>query len=211
MKALKFIVFGIVLFFAGAAHSQVSVRFNIGVRPQWAPVGYEDSRYYYLPDVESYYDVDNSMFIYYEGDSWVHRSYLPHRYRNYDLYNGYKVGMGNYRGDTPYYNHREYRTRYANGRNRSYQRTIGERPGRDYYRDRNDRERNQVNRGRYNQIEGNDRHGDASYDRRGYERNQRNEHGRGNGDDNRDRSRNYDQGDNHRDNGNDNKKKEHDN
>jgi len=194
MKALKLVVFGIALFFAVAAHSQVSVHFNVGVRPQWAPVGYEDSRYYYLPDVESYYDVDNSMFIYYEGNSWVHRSYLPNRYRNYDLYHGYKVGMGNYRGDTPYYNHREYRTRYANGRNRSIQRTIGERPGREYYRDRNDHERNQVNRGRYNRIEGNDRRGDAGYDRRGNDRNQKMERGRGNGNDNRNKGRNNDKG-----------------
>ncbi len=182
MKALKLVALGIVLFFAGAASAQVSVRFNVGLQPQWAPAGYEDSRYYYLPDVESYYDVENSMFIYYEGNSWVHRSYLPNRYRNYDLYNGYKVGMGDYRGNTPYYNHREYRERYANGRNRFAQRTIGQRPGREYYRESNDRERNQVNRGRYNRISGNDRRGDASYDRRGYERNDRS---RGNRNDNR--------------------------
>ena len=186
MKALKLVALVIVLFFAGSASAQVSVRFNVGLQPQWAPVGYEDSRYYYLPDVESYYDVENSMFIYYERDSWVHRSYLPNRYRNYDLYNGYKVGMGNYRGNTPYYNHREYRDRYSNGRNRYVQRTIGERPGREYYRDRNDRERNQVNRGRYNRISGNDRRGDASYDRRGYERNDR---GRGNRNDSRNNDR----------------------
>jgi len=180
MKALKLVALGIILFFAGAAQAQVSVRFNIGSQPQWAPAGYEDSRYYYLPDVEAYYDVDNSMFIYYEGNSWIHRSYLPSRYRNYDLYGGYKVGMGKYRGNTPYYNHREYRSRYAHGRNRSVQRTIGQRPGRAYYRDRNDRERNQVNRGRYNRINGNDRRGDASYDRHGSERNQRYDNGRGN-------------------------------
>jgi len=190
MKVLKLVVLGIILFFAGSASAQVSVRFNVGLQPQWAPVGYEDSRYYYLPDVESYYDVENSMFIYYEGNSWVHRSYLPNRYRNYDLYNGYKVGMGNYRGNTPYYNHREYRNRYSNGRNRSVQRTIGQRPGREYYRGSNDRERNQVNRGRYNRISGNDRRGDASYDRRGTERNQRSVRSRINGNDNRNSGRN---------------------
>jgi len=189
MKALKLVTLGIVLFFAGSVSAQVSVRFNVGVQPQWAPVGYEDSRYYYLPDVESYYDVENSMFIYYEGNSWVHRSYLPNRYRNYDLYNGYKVGMGNYRGNTPYYNHREYRDRYSNGRNRSAQRTIGQRPGRENIRGRNDRESNQVNRGRYNRIGGNDRRGDASYDRRGAERNQRSVKSRSNGNDNRNSGR----------------------
>ena len=201
MKALKLVALGIVLFFAGAASAQVSVRFNVGLQPQWAPAGYEDSRYYYLPDVESYYDVENSMFIYYEGNSWVHRSYLPNRYRNYDLYNGYKVGMGDYRGNTPYYNHREYRERYSNGRNRSVQRTIGQRPGREYYRDRNDRERNQVNRGRYNRISGNDRRGDASYDRRGYERNDRSR-GNENDDRNNDRGTRSERERSHRENSN---------
>ena len=196
MKALKLVALGIVLICAGVAQAQVSVRFNLGVQPQWAPVGYEDTRYYYLPDVEAYYDVENSMFIYYEGSSWIHRSYLPSRYRNYDLYHGYKVGMRDYRGNTPYYNHREYRTRYAHGRNRTVQRTIGNRPGRDYYRGGTDRERNQVNRGRYNRINGNDGHGDRSYDRRGSERKQSMERGRSSRGDNRqkDRGRGNDKG-----------------
>jgi len=184
MKALKLVALGIVLFCAGAAQAQVSVRFNIGVQPQWAPVGYENTRYYYLPDVESYYDVENSMFIYYEGNSWIHRSYLPSRYRNYDLYNGYKVGMRNYHGNTPYYNHREYRVRYAHGRNRTVQRTIGHRPGRDNYHGI-DRERNQVNRGRYYRINGNDRRGDGGYDRHGSIRKQGIKRGPGSRIDNR--------------------------
>ncbi len=211
MKALKLVALGIVLFLAGAVQAQVSVRFNIGLQPQWAPVGYENTRYYYLPDVESYYDVENSMFIYYERNSWVHRSYLPGRYRNYDLYGGYKVGMRDYRGNMPYYKHREYRDRYAHGRNRTIQRTIGYRPGREYYSDRNDREKNQVNRGRYNRIDGNDRSGDNRYDRSGYERNQRFERDRDNGRDNRNNDRNNGKGDNRHDNGNKYKKKDRDN
>ena len=197
MKTLKLIALGIVLLFAGATQAQVSVRFNIGSQPAWAPLGYEDSRFYYLPDVEGYYDVRNSMFIYYEGNSWIHRSYLPNRYRNYDLYKGYKVEMRGYRGNTPYYNHREYREKYANGRNRFVQRTIGERPGKAYYRDKSDRERNQANRGRYNRIKGNDKAGDARYDKRGYERNQKNDKGRSN---------ENNKGNNRRDKGNNNRK-----
>jgi len=175
MKTLKLVALGMVLFFAGAAQAQVSVRFNIGSQPAWAPVGYEDSRFYYLPDVEAYYDVSNSMFIYYEGNSWIHRSYLPNRYRNYDLYSGYKVEMRGYRGNTPYNNHSEYRAKYANGKNRFVQRTIGKRPGSDY--DKSDRESNQANRGRYNQIKGNDKAGDASYDKRGNAKNQKKDNG----------------------------------
>ena len=39
MKTLKLVVLGMVLFFAGAANAQISVRLNLGVQPQWAPVG----------------------------------------------------------------------------------------------------------------------------------------------------------------------------
>ena len=174
MKTFKLVVLVMVLFFAGAVQAQISLRFNVGSLPEWAPSGYSGVRYYYLPDVEAYYDVQSSNFIYYEGRSWVRRSYLPYRYRNYDLYNGYKVVMNNYHGNTPYYNHREYRTKYARGQyNREPQRTIGERPGYGNSRDRNYRESNQVNRGRGQTINRNDRRGDDSYDKRGYERNKK--------------------------------------
>src|SRR5665648_937912 len=114
MKALKLVALGIVLVFASSAQAQISVHLNIGSPPAWGPSGYSDVQYYYLPDVEAYYDVNSSMFIYYEGSSWVHRSYLPSRYRNYDLYGGYKVVMNDYHGKTPYYNHREYKKKIKN-------------------------------------------------------------------------------------------------
>lgn len=179
MKTLKLVVLGMVLFFAGAAQAQVSVRFNIGSQPDWAPAGYSDVQYYYLPDVEAYYDVNSSMFIYYEGRSWVRRSYLPSRYRNYDLYNGYKVVMNGYHGNTPYYNHREYRTKYARGYRGQPQRTIGNRPGNGNFRDKNYRESNQANRGRGGIINTNDRRGDNNYDRHGNQVKQKNDRGNG--------------------------------
>ena len=188
MKALKLVALGIVLFFASAAQAQISVRLNLGNPPAWGPSGYSDVQYYYLPDVEAYYDVNSSMFIYYEGRSWVRRSYLPSRYRNYDLYGGYKVVMNGYHGNTPYYNHREYRTRYARGYRGQVQRTIGERPGRGN-NVREYRNNNPVNRGRGGVINRNDRHGDRSFDRRGNE-NRNDKHGndkndRGHGNDKR--------------------------
>jgi hypothetical protein len=162
MKALKLIIIGIVLLFAGTAQAQVSVRLNLGLAPAWGPVGYDDARYYYLPDVESYYDVQTSMFIYNLGGVWVHRRYLPSRYRDYDLYGGYKVVMRGYRGNTPYYHFNDYRTRYARGYHGASQRTIGERPGRGYDRSRemfNGRSNDRMNQGNYRNVRrGNDRY-----------------------------------------------------
>ena len=94
----------------------------------WGPVGYTGARYYYLPDVESYYDVQSSMFIYYSGGAWIHRAYLPERYRGYDLYGGYKVVMKDYRGNAPYTHFNEYKKKYTRGYHGETQRTIGVRP-----------------------------------------------------------------------------------
>jgi hypothetical protein len=130
MKTLRSIIAGAALLLSGASGAQVSVNVNIGSPPLWGPVGYTDVRYYYLPDVEAYYDVQTSMFIYYGGGVWIHRTYLPAQYADYDLYYGYKVVMVDYYGPTPYYNFREYRTRYQKGYRGREQRTIGVSPGR---------------------------------------------------------------------------------
>ncbi|MDP3431769.1 MAG: hypothetical protein Q8T04_02225 [Bacteroidota bacterium] len=128
MKALKFIIIGILLFFATSGQAQISVNVNLGAPPMWGPAGYTDVQYYYLPDVEAYYDVPSSQFIYFSGGTWVHRTYLPSRYRNYDLYNGYKVVMTDYRGNTPYTYFKEHKVKYAKGYKGQAQKNIGQKP-----------------------------------------------------------------------------------
>ena len=170
MKIVKLFILAVVLFIAGTTQAQLSVRFNIGTPPQWAPMGYEEARYYYLPDVEAYYDVQSSMFIYQDGRNWIHRSYLPNRYRDYDLYGGYKVVMKDYRGNKPYERFNEQRRQYARGANRVAQRSIGDRPERGHFSKKDYRESNQANRGRGGEKNKNDKHG-----------NDKNNNGRGNG------------------------------
>ena len=137
MKTLKLFVVGLLLFFAVSTQAQISVQVNLGTPPQWGPSGYTNVQYYYLPDVEAYYDVPSSMFIYYNGVTWIHRRSLPTRYRNYDLYNGYKVVMTDYRGNTPYTYFKEHKVKYAKGYRGQEQHNIGQRPDRGYPNDRN--------------------------------------------------------------------------
>lgn len=129
MKASKLISLATLLFIAVGVEAQVSVSVNIGSPPMWGPVGYTEVRYYYLPAVECYYDVHSSMFIYYSGGVWVRRAYLPTRYRNYDLYNGYKVVMTDYRGETPYVYFKDHKKKYSRNYRSGPQKTIGDRPG----------------------------------------------------------------------------------
>jgi hypothetical protein len=131
MKALKLFIFGSLIFLAGTIQAQVSVNVNLGSPPPWGPYGYNEVRYYYLPDVESYYDVQNSMFIYRNGNEWVHSKYLPRQYRSYDLYGGYKVVMTDYHGNTPYTYFSDHKIKYSKGYHGQPQKTVGEKPGKE--------------------------------------------------------------------------------
>ena len=130
MKTLKLISITLLLILSYSVKAQVSLSLNIGSPPLWGPVGYTEARFYYLPDVEAYYDVSSAMFIYYGDGRWIRRESLPSRYRNYDLYDGYKVVMTDYRGEAPYENFREHKMKYKRGYRGESQRTIGERPDR---------------------------------------------------------------------------------
>jgi len=73
------------------ASAQISLSINIGSQPDWGPVGYDHADYYYLPDVDSYYDVNAHQYVYLNNNVWVHGATLPPRYGNYDVYHSYKV------------------------------------------------------------------------------------------------------------------------
>lgn len=92
------------------AQLSISLGVNIGSQPDWGPVGYEHVDYYYMPDIDAYYYVPSHVFIYRNGGAWVRTAYLPPRYRDYDLYHGYKVVIN---GREPWRRDDFYRDRYA--------------------------------------------------------------------------------------------------
>jgi hypothetical protein len=61
--------------------------------PAWAPPYYPGVRYYYLPDIEVYYDLSNQDFVYLDDGQWIFSNTLPSMYSNYDLYNCYAVAL----------------------------------------------------------------------------------------------------------------------
>ncbi|MDB4925914.1 hypothetical protein [Mucilaginibacter sp.] len=119
MKKLIFITVLLLSSFSPKfADAQISIRVNIGSQPDWGPVGYDYADYYYIPDIDTYYSVPAHQYIYYQNNSWVRTTYLPARYRNYDLYRGYKVVIND---RDPWLRNNSYRTRYANYRGRTGQ------------------------------------------------------------------------------------------
>jgi len=102
MRTLKMIMAGLAIVFASTMQAQISLHINVGTPPVWGPDVESNVRYYYLPDVNAYYDINTSMFIYVNDGRWTHRRHLPTEFRNYDLYRGRKVVVQNYRGNSPY-------------------------------------------------------------------------------------------------------------
>ena len=90
------------------AQFRVNVNLNIG-RPSWGLPATYPGDYYYLPEIDTYYDIPRSEFVYFDGRGWVYASELPYQYRDYDLYNGYKVVINEPR---PFLHCDVYRQRY---------------------------------------------------------------------------------------------------
>lgn len=71
--------------------SPTHIAVNIEKQPAWGPVGYDCAAFYYMPELNVYYDVNSSMFYYPSGGSWIPGQYLPYSYGGYNLYRTYKV------------------------------------------------------------------------------------------------------------------------
>lgn len=91
----------------------VVVEESVYQEPAPAPV-YDDNDddYYYLPDVDAYYDVTAGCYYYNNGYDWISAAYLPGAYRNYDWRSARRFEVREHR---PFMRADVYRTRY-NGR-----------------------------------------------------------------------------------------------
>lgn len=116
MKTLKLFVFG--LLFITASQAQVSVNVNLGTPPVWAPAERVETQYYYLPEIDSYYDVPAERFIYIKNGTWVRSERLPARYSNYNLRGGKVIYLTDYRGNAPYSYHKKHKVKYVTTRYR---------------------------------------------------------------------------------------------
>ncbi len=121
--------------------AQIGIRlsFNVDRQPVWGPTGYDHVEFYYLPDIEAYYNVPQQKFYYNEGGRWISRSRLPARYHDYDLYNSYKVVVNE---RAPYRNHNMYRDQYNSYKGRHDQQLIRDSRDSKYYVIKNHPEHN---------------------------------------------------------------------
>lgn len=115
MKKILFaVLFGVASFSSINSQAQVNVNINLAAQPQWGPAGYDHVEYYYLPDMDVYYYVPSSQYVYNNNGKWKWSKDLPSRYNNYDLYNSYKVVMNQ---KQPYLSHNTHVKQYSKYKN----------------------------------------------------------------------------------------------
>jgi hypothetical protein len=121
---------------SNTANAQIGIRlgFHFGARPVYVPAAhiaveapvYQDNvvvqdndgdDYYYLPDVDAYYNVDEQSYYYNDGDNWVSAAYLP-GHRDYDWRYARRFEV---RASRPYLNDRFYSSRYGGYNRGSYE------------------------------------------------------------------------------------------
>ena len=122
MKKLK-ILLGAMLFAAmGTLHAQVEVRTTTTTLPDWGVAGADNARYYYLPDMESFYDVRSGEFVYMNNGAWVRAKEVPATYANVDLWDTYKVVLTD--DKEPFADVDKMKIKYAKGYKGEPQKTV---------------------------------------------------------------------------------------
>lgn len=118
MKILKFFALGLLLTASIPNFAQVSVNVNIG-RPAWGPV-VTTEEYYFLPDVNAYYDIPHGQFIYLNNGTWIRAKALPSRYRSYNLNSGRVIVINDYHGRSPYVKYKVHKVKYKGNNGNHY-------------------------------------------------------------------------------------------
>lgn len=110
--------------------AQLNVNINIGQQPLWGPVGHDYAQFYYIPQMNVYYDVINALFYFQQGRRWINARVLPPRFGHFDLYNMHKIVMNQH---NPFRHNHRHIQQYRNYHN--MQRQIAIRDARDnrYY------------------------------------------------------------------------------
>lgn len=101
------LVGALALMAAPTAQAQVGVNINIGT-PAWGPQVPYGTQYYYIPEIDGYYDLYAQQYIVFQDGYWVP---LPQLY-GYDPYQFHPVVIS-YRGREPWLQSSYYHQRYA--------------------------------------------------------------------------------------------------
>jgi hypothetical protein len=92
------------------SHAQTNNGNNIMTQPLWGPAGYDYVEYYYIPDIDAYYNVPGAQYVYLQKKKWIITKDMPARYKDFNFYGAHKVVMNE---PKPYMNYRANKLKYA--------------------------------------------------------------------------------------------------
>lgn len=69
-------------------------------------------RYYYYPNLDSYFDTRENMYLFQENGQWVKAREIKSGYRGYSIFNNVRVAITDYHGDRPYTKLEEHRKQF---------------------------------------------------------------------------------------------------
>jgi hypothetical protein len=125
MKTLRLLVTTAIFFSFFISSGQAAAQTNRSI-PSWG-VPVTSERYYYLPDIETYYDIPSGQYVHLRDGNWVRSNTVPDAYRNYDFQRGRKVVINDYNGNAPYTYYNIHRVKYSPAK-----------PQRAYYKGKNE-------------------------------------------------------------------------
>lgn len=70
-------------------------------------INHTKTRYYFYPNLDAYYDIEKSVFLYKVNEIWIEKKTIPANYRGYSLYNNYKVEITDFFDEKPFENLKE--------------------------------------------------------------------------------------------------------
>lgn len=101
---------------------RVSVNINVNSHPSYNHENdryYEDEpEYFYYPEIEAYFDINHSVYIYLDHGRWIRSRYLPRHCSDYNVQRGYKVVI-DYHGRNPYNHFHSHQKKYKCNRYQS--------------------------------------------------------------------------------------------
>lgn len=89
--------------------AQISLNIRIG-SPAWGVPGVSRADYYFLPDIDAFYDLRGRQFVYLDRGRWCFSNALPGWHRGFDLFGARKIIINE---PNPWSRYDFYHRRYA--------------------------------------------------------------------------------------------------
>ncbi len=116
MKKIQLIFLTTILLFAIKTTAQISVNISLGSRTTYNPpvhYYYDDNvDYYFLPEIQAYFDNREGLYIYYSSNRWIRSARLPQKCGNYNVNNGVRIAV-NCSNNNPYDDFYSHKRRYC--------------------------------------------------------------------------------------------------